>query len=71
MENNKEQWKGWVWWAAGPWWGDYMFSIEPDLLGSKHKDQMLVLMAHMCPPETRSFEYESKSVDENDFFDVD
>lgn len=38
MENNKEQWKGWVWWAAGPWWGDYMFSIEPDLLGSKHKD---------------------------------
>lgn len=23
------QWTGALWWAAGPWWGNYMFSIEP------------------------------------------
>ncbi|KAI6780846.1 Endo-beta-glucanase A-like protein [Emericellopsis cladophorae] len=27
--DNSDVWKGWLWWAAGPWWGDYMFSLEP------------------------------------------
>lgn len=27
--DNSDVWKGWLWWAAGPWWDDYMFSIEP------------------------------------------
>lgn len=27
--NNSDVWKGWLWWSAGPWWGDYMFSMEP------------------------------------------
>ena len=22
-------WLGAMWWAAGPWWGDYIFSLEP------------------------------------------
>lgn len=22
-------WIGFSWWAAGPWWGDYIYSIEP------------------------------------------
>jgi endoglucanase len=26
-------WMGWAWWAAGPWWGEYMFSLEPTNLG--------------------------------------
>lgn len=26
---NSDVWTGWLWWAAGPWWDDYMFSIEP------------------------------------------
>ncbi len=26
---NRDVWIGWTWWAAGPWWGDYMFSLEP------------------------------------------
>lgn len=30
VANNKDVWQGWVWWAAGPWWGDYMFSLEPN-----------------------------------------
>ncbi|KAF5027429.1 hypothetical protein F66182_449 [Fusarium sp. NRRL 66182] len=27
--DNSDVWTGWLWWAAGPWWGDYMFSMEP------------------------------------------
>jgi endoglucanase len=29
MKNNSDVWLGWIWWAAGPFWGDYLFSIEP------------------------------------------
>ncbi|KAL2170667.1 hypothetical protein VTG60DRAFT_4509 [Thermothelomyces hinnuleus] len=29
MEENSDVWQGWLWWAAGPWWADYMYSIEP------------------------------------------
>lgn len=27
--NNKEVWRGWTYWAAGQWWGDYPLSVEP------------------------------------------
>ncbi|KAI5369822.1 Putative glycoside hydrolase, family 5, glycoside hydrolase superfamily [Septoria linicola] len=26
---NSDVWNGALWWGAGPWWGDYMFSVEP------------------------------------------
>lgn len=29
MEQNSNVWLGAEWWAAGPWWGTYMFSMEP------------------------------------------
>lgn len=29
MQDNKDVWAGWTWWAAGPWWGEYYFTIEP------------------------------------------
>ncbi|KAF2217290.1 glycoside hydrolase family 5 protein [Cercospora zeae-maydis SCOH1-5] len=29
MAKNSDVWTGAIWWAAGPWWGDYMYSIEP------------------------------------------
>lgn len=29
MEENSGVWLGASWWAAGPWWADYIFSIEP------------------------------------------
>jgi endoglucanase len=29
MEANSEVWLGAEWWAAGPWWGDYIYSMEP------------------------------------------
>ena len=32
-----------TYWAGGPWWGDYMFSIEPQ--NGIDKPQMAILMA--------------------------
>ncbi|KAL0260313.1 hypothetical protein SLS55_003999 [Diplodia seriata] len=29
MKENNDVWEGALWWAAGPWWGDYMYSMEP------------------------------------------
>lgn len=29
VDQNRSLWVGWTWWSAGPWWGSYMFSIEP------------------------------------------
>ncbi|HJV68917.1 glycoside hydrolase family 5 protein [Ideonella sp.] len=34
LSANRDVWAGWTWWAAGPWWGGYMFSIEPRSDGS-------------------------------------
>ena len=30
VEANDDVWMGWNWWAAGPWWGDYLFTLEPN-----------------------------------------
>jgi endoglucanase len=29
MSENSDVWLGAEWWAAGPWWGSYMYSLEP------------------------------------------
>ncbi|KAK1991669.1 cellulase [Colletotrichum falcatum] len=29
LKANSDVWTGAIWWAAGPWWGDYMYSFEP------------------------------------------
>ncbi len=29
MERDKDVWVGFTWWSAGPWWHDYMYTIEP------------------------------------------
>lgn len=29
MSENSDVWMGAEWWAAGPWWGSYMYSLEP------------------------------------------
>ncbi|ROV91168.1 hypothetical protein VSDG_07817 [Cytospora chrysosperma] len=29
MKDNSDVWLGALWWGAGPWWGDYMYSMEP------------------------------------------
>lgn len=45
LEANDDVWLGWSWWAAGPWWGDYMFSLEPD--GTTDRPQLGVLTPHL------------------------
>ena len=29
MEADRDVWTGFTYWSAGPWWGEYMFSVEP------------------------------------------
>ncbi|CEJ55762.1 Putative Endo-beta-1,4-glucanase B [Penicillium brasilianum] len=29
LAENSSVWKGAMWWAAGPWWGTYIYSMEP------------------------------------------
>jgi len=29
MQSNSDVWIGWTWWAAGPWWNSYIFTLEP------------------------------------------
>lgn len=29
LGENSNVWKGAMWWAAGPWWGTYIYSMEP------------------------------------------
>ena len=41
LESNADVWSGWTWWAAGPWWGSYMYSLEPS--GATDKPQMSTL----------------------------
>ncbi|KAL5601244.1 hypothetical protein BROUX41_006042 [Berkeleyomyces rouxiae] len=29
LKENSDVWSGALWWGAGPWWGDYLYSFEP------------------------------------------
>ncbi|KAF2737263.1 glycoside hydrolase [Polyplosphaeria fusca] len=29
LADNNDVWWGAIWWAAGPWWADYMYNMEP------------------------------------------
>jgi endoglucanase len=29
LQENSDVWEGALWWAAGPWWADYIYSFEP------------------------------------------
>lgn len=54
MEANADVWLGWTWWAGGPWWGNYMFSLEPTNLGQPSqadRPAMAVLQPHFAVPE--------------------
>lgn len=44
MEQNADVWLGWTYWAGGPWWGDYFFTIEPD--DGQDRRQMDVLFRY-------------------------
>ena len=46
LHANADVWAGWLWWAAGPWWGDYFLSIEPGPDG-RDKPQMKWLTPYL------------------------
>jgi hypothetical protein len=49
VEANSASWIGWTWWAAGPWWQNYLFTAEPTNLGKASQADrpvMTVLESH-------------------------
>jgi len=47
IHQSDDVWLGWTYWAAGPRWGDYIFSIEPDVNGDK--PQMKIIEKYLTP----------------------
>lgn len=45
MSANRDVWLGWTYWAAGPWWGEYMFTLEPK--NGVDRPQMRVLEPYL------------------------
>jgi endoglucanase len=45
MQQHPNAWEGVTYWAGGPWWGNYMFSIEPQ--NGVDKPQMTILLQHL------------------------
>jgi endoglucanase len=49
IQNNSDVWLGWTWWAAGPWWGNYMFTLEKTT-GGADQPAMAVLRSFISIP---------------------
>ena len=45
IERDRDVWLGFTWWAAGAWWGDYMFRLEPQ--HGHDRPQMAYLLSHL------------------------
>ena len=46
VDKNRDVFAGWTYWSAGPWWGSYMYSIEPSSSGAD-APQTATLLAHL------------------------
>ena len=46
IDSNADVWLGWTYWAAGPWWGEYMFTLEP--VNGTDRPQMAPLSKHFA-----------------------
>ncbi len=46
MDVNNDVWMGWTYWAAGPWWGEDIYTLEPKSDGSD-RPQMAILLEHI------------------------
>lgn len=49
---NEDVWLGWTWWAAGPQWGEYMFTLEPTDNFTTARPQMAWLLPYLPPADT-------------------
>lgn len=45
LRNSPDVWLGWTYWAAGPWWGDYMFTVQPK--DGRDRGQMKILERYL------------------------
>lgn len=45
LDENADVWLGWTYWAAGPWWDEYMFTLEP--INGEDRPQMAILLKHL------------------------
>lgn len=45
LMTDSDNWRGWSYWAAGGWWGDYAMSVHPQ--DGKDKPQMAVLEPYL------------------------
>ncbi|KAJ9622681.1 hypothetical protein H2203_006331 [Taxawa tesnikishii (nom. ined.)] len=45
MGKNDDVWTGALWWSAGPWWGNYIFTMEPPS-GVAYVDILPTLLKH-------------------------
>lgn len=50
MANNSDVWIGYSWWAAGPWWGNYMYRFVPWLPRSPSLAHFVRSMEPHIPP---------------------
>jgi len=50
MDQDKDVWIGYTYWAAGPWWKNYMYSVEPTGLkegAPVDRNQISILTKHL------------------------
>lgn len=45
LKSNSDVWMGWSWWAAGPMWGEYRYTLEP--LNGVDRPQMAWLTPYL------------------------
>ena len=53
LEDNGDVWIGWTYWAAGPWWGEDPFEIQPGPEG-QIDPQLEILERHLPAPRDLS-----------------
>ncbi len=49
VDANDDVWLGWTYWAAGPWWGEDIFTLEPK--NGVDRPQMAELLKHISSGE--------------------
>jgi len=46
IDQNTDVFVGWNWWGGGPWWGNYIFALDPQ--AGRDAPQMQYLIPHFC-----------------------
>ncbi len=54
LANNSDVWIGWTYWAAGPWWGEYIYTVQPRVQGQIIIDrpQLAVMSSFFVEPSS-------------------